>query len=96
MVSPTELEMRHGAAWTQEHCAHSRKQDSTSRVRFLFSDPTAYHKGLSIEGKVAPQIAHDFGKGSKMKMKLTRVVFGPQALSVCFCGYTVARLTRNT
>ena len=86
MVSSTELEMRYGAAWTQEHCACYRKQDSTSRVEFLycflFSDPTAYHKGISIEGKVAPQIARDSGKGSKMKMKLARVVFGPQALCV--------------
>lgn len=86
MVSSTELETRYGAAWTQEHCARYGKQDSTSRVEFLycflFSDPTAYHKGISIEGKVAPQIARDSDKGSKMKMKLARVVFGPQALCV--------------
>lgn len=48
----------------------------------VFSDPTAYHEGISIEGKVAPQIAPDSGKGSKMKMKLARVVFEPQALCV--------------
>lgn len=88
MVSSTELEMRCGAAWTQELCAHSRKQGSTKRVGFLcflFLDPTAYHKGISVEGKVTPQIARYSGKGSEMKMKLARVVFGPQSLCVCFC-----------